>query len=148
MKQRILLLHGPNLNLLGNREPELYGHTTSEKIAESLLTSCPDIHLEYFQSNSEAALIDKVQQAGRDFDGMLINAGGLSHHSVSLADSIRACGLPAICVHITNVYSREAYRNQDIVGAACSGAIVGLGTAGYALALECLIDAIEMNRQS
>lgn len=147
MKCRILLIHGPNLNLLGQREPALYGHKSSVEIVASLRTDYSGIELEYFQSNSEAELIDKIQKSRNSFDGILINAGGLSHHSVSLADAIRASGLPAIGLHITNIFVRESYRQKDVVGEACAGLIAGLGTAGYPLALECLIDVIEVSRR-
>lgn len=139
---QILLLHGPNLNLLGTREPEKYGHATAESILSNLQKEFPTITFNYFQSNHEGELIDAVQKAKNQYDGILINAGGFSHTSIGLADAIRSIQIPTISIHITNIYNREDYRQIDIVGQACLGAIVGLGTNGYQLATECLIDEI------
>lgn len=139
----ILLIHGPNLNLLGTREPAKYGNANSEKIVADLQSKFPDCNIAYFQSNAEGELVNAIQKAKDNFQGLLINAGGLSHSSISMADAIRSIGLPCISIHITNIYQRESYRHQDIIGEACKGAIVGLGTDGYQLAMECLLDEIQ-----
>ncbi len=140
--KKVLLLHGPNLNLLGSREPEKYGKTTSEEIVRDLKSQFPDIAIDYLQSNQEGELTDIIQKSTANYSGLLINAGGLSHTSVAMADAIRSIAIPTIAVHISNIYNREDYRHTDIVGEACKGSITGLGTAGYALALECLLDEI------
>lgn len=136
----ILLLHGPNLNLLGEREPEKYGHLSSEGILENLRKDFPDQDIQYFQSNIEGELVDAIQQAKERYHGMIINAGAFSHTSVAMADAIRGIGLPCIAVHITNIYQREEYRHTDLAGEACIGCIAGLGADGYKLAMECLLD--------
>lgn len=140
--KKVLLLHGPNLNLLGSREPEKYGHATSEAIVNDLKNRFPDIALDYLQSNQEGELTDIIQKSAATYSGILINAGGLSHTSIAMADAIRSIAIPSIAIHISNIYNRENYRHTDIVGEACKGSITGLGTAGYALALECLLDEI------
>ena len=139
---RILLIHGPNLNLLGEREPEKYGHLSSEGIVDGLKKNFPQEDIQYFQSNTEGEIVNAIQQARGQFDGLLINAGAFSHTSIAIADAIRGIQLPCIGVHITDIYQREAYRHTDLVGEACSGCIAGLGTEGYALAFECLLDKL------
>jgi 3-dehydroquinate dehydratase-2 len=139
----ILLIHGPNLNLLGTREPDQYGKASSETIVTDLKTQFSNYTISYFQSNDEGELVNAIQSAKQNVQGILINAGGLSHTSISIADAIRSVGLPCISIHITNIYQRESYRHHDIVGEACKGAIVGLGTDGYQLAMECLLDEIQ-----
>jgi 3-dehydroquinate dehydratase-2 len=142
---KILLIHGPNLNLLGEREPSAYGVKSSETVLEELRNEFPNIEIEYFQSNSESDLVDTIQASRKTCQGILINAGAFSHTSIAIADALRSIKLPAISVHLTNIYQREDFRHSDIVGEACQGAIVGLGTAGYALALECLLEKIKVN---
>jgi len=137
---RVLLLHGPNLNMLGAREPEKYGYKDSEAIVSELRSAFPQVELSYFQSNDESALCTAIQQAGKEQAGILINAGAYSHSSIAMADAIRAIQIPVIAVHISNIYQREEFRQRDVVGEACRGAIVGLGTDGYRLAMECLLD--------
>ena len=139
----ILLIHGPNLNLLGTREPAKYGTANSENIVADLQSKFPDCNIAYFQSNAEGELVNAIQKAKGNYQGLLINAGGLSHSSISMADAIRSIDMPCISIHITNIYQRETYRHQDIIGEACKGAIVGLGTDGYQLAMECLLDEIQ-----
>jgi 3-dehydroquinate dehydratase-2 len=143
VKMNILLIHGPNLNLLGTREPDQYGNASSETIVRDLKTQFLDCTIAYFQSNDEGELVNAIQDAKHNIQGILINAGGLSHSSISIADAIRSIGLPCISIHITNIYQRESYRHHDIVGEACNGAIVGLGIEGYPMALECLIDKLK-----
>ena len=140
---KVLLLHGPNLNLLGERQESVYGSCSSQDIINRLNSEFPQIDLQYFQSNNEHELIDKVHAALNEFQGLLINPGAFSHTSIALADAIRSINIPSICIHISNIYQREDFRHSDFVGAACKGSIVGLGVDGYPMALECLIDLIK-----
>lgn len=144
MTHRILLLNGPNLNMLGLREPEIYG---SETLAE-IVSRCEakaatlGITLEARQSNQEGELIDRIQQAkGRDH-GIIINAGGLTHSSVSLRDALSFTGLPVIEVHLSNLYQREEFRQTSLISGVAAGIIVGLGAHGYLLALEALAERL------
>lgn len=142
MNHKVLLIHGPNLNLLGSREQSVYGRQTSEDILAGLMAAFPALQIDYKQSNSETELVNTVQSAPGVYAGFLINPGAYSHTSVALADAVKAVSLPCVCVHISNIYARESCRHSDLVGDVCSGAIVGLGTAGYALAMECLLELI------
>jgi len=140
---KIAVIHGPNLNLLGTREPEKYGHKTSEDLLCTLREKFAGLQLDYFQSNDEGALVNAIQDAAKTHAGILINPGAYSHTSIAMADAIMSVHKPVICVHITHIFQRESYRQTDIVGEACEGSIVGLGIDGYELALECLIDYIQ-----
>jgi 3-dehydroquinate dehydratase-2 len=140
---KVLLIHGPNLNLLGERQESVYGSSSSQDIVNRLNSEFPQIDLKYFQSNNEHELIDKVHASRNEYEGLLINPGAFSHTSVALADAIRSIKIPSICIHISNIYQREDFRHTDFVGAACKGSIVGLGVDGYPLAIECLIDLIK-----
>jgi 3-dehydroquinate dehydratase-2 len=139
-QQVILVLHGPNLNLLGTREPHVYGKTTLQEIDQDLVARGAELGLvvEPFQSNHEGALIDRIHQARSHADGMIINAGGLTHTSVSLRDAIAAVKLPTVEVHLSNLYTREPFRHQSFLAPVCTGQIAGLGAIGYRLALEAL----------
>ena len=132
---KILLLNGPNLNLLGTREPEIYGHQSFEDYFETLKINFPKVELEYFQSNHEGALLDKLHEAGFSADGIVLNAGAFTHTSVALADAIAAITTPVIEVHISNVHRREPFRHHSFLSAHCVGSIVGLGLEGYRLAV-------------
>lgn len=132
---KILLLNGPNLNLLGTREPEIYGHQSFEAYFEALKISLPKVELEYFQSNHEGALLDKLHEAGFRVDGIVLNAGAFTHTSVALADAVAAIPAPVIEVHISNVHRREPFRHHSFLSAHCVGSIVGLGLEGYRLAV-------------
>lgn len=134
--KKILILNGPNLNLLGKRQPEVYGSMSFETYFESLQAAFPDMTLTYFQSNHEGALIDKIHEVGFTFDGLVINAGGLTHTSVALADAIASVPMPAVEVHISNIHARESFRHHSYLSAVCQGMICGLGLTGYHLALE------------
>ena len=136
----ILVLHGPNLNLLGTREPHLYGKTTLREIDLDLTNAGASLGLavETFQSNHEGALVDRVQQARGRAAGMIVNAGGLTHTSVSLRDAIAAVKLPTVEVHLSNLYAREEFRHRSMLAPVCTGQIAGLGAIGYRLALEAL----------
>ncbi len=135
---RIILINGPNLNLLGRREPQWYGQTSFEAFLEDLNRRFDGIHLNYFQSNSEGALIDYLQQEGPQADGIVINAGAYAHTSIALADALAAVSKPTVEVHISNVFAREAFRHHSYLTARCIGCIVGLGLEGYALAIDYL----------
>lgn len=129
----LLILNGPNLNLLGAREPEIYGDSKFETYFEKLQKKYPQIHLEYFQSNIEGEIIDKLQRVGFSYKGIIINAGGYTHTSVAIADTIKAISTPCIEVHISNVLAREDFRRTSLLGAYCIGSISGFGLKSYEL---------------
>lgn len=136
--KRIAIINGPNLNLLGIREPEMYGTTSFESFFEALRIANPSVHLSYFQSNVEGALIDYMQSIMHDIDGIICNPGGYSHTSVALADCMKAVHAPIVEVHISNIYKRESYRHVSLTAASAVGVISGLGLTGYQLALDYL----------
>ena len=138
MSKKIIIINGPNLNLLGKREPEIYGTLTFEQYFETLKTQFSDVELFYFQSNHEGDLLDKIHEIGFSFDGIVINAGAYTHTSIAIADALAAVKTPAIEVHISNIHAREAFRHHSFLAAKCVGSIVGLGLKGYALAIEFL----------
>lgn len=133
---KIIIINGPNLNLLGKREPEIYGSESFENYFEKLKAKFESIELYYFQSNHEGEIIDKIHEIGFIFDGIIINAGGLTHTSVSLSDALGGVKTPAIEVHISNIHAREEYRKHSYLTAKCKGMICGLGLKGYDLAVE------------
>ncbi|MFM6983142.1 MAG: type II 3-dehydroquinate dehydratase [Chitinophagaceae bacterium] len=139
---KILLIHGPNLNLLGSRQTEVYGTQTSEDIVKHLNSLSEVVKVDYFQSNSESELVATIQQSKGVYAGLIINAGAYSHTSVAIADALRSVSLPSIVVHISNIYQRESFRHADLVGDACQGAIVGLGIAGYEIAFGHLTEEL------
>ena len=131
----ITIINGPNLNLLGSREPEIYGNQSFEDFFVQLKTRFPAVSFDYFQSNHEGALIDKLQQVSALTDGIILNAAAYSHTSIALADTIAAISTPVVEVHISNIHSREQYRQHSYTAAAAKGIIAGLGLEGYALAV-------------
>ena len=133
---RILILNGPNLNLLGTREPEIYGHQTFEQFFEILVKKYPRQQLEYYQSNIEGELINKLHEVGFSYDGIIFNAGAYTHTSIALADAIAAITTPVVEVHISNIHAREKFRHHSYLAPNCVGSIVGLGLNGYALAIH------------
>lgn len=137
--KHIEIINGPNLNLTGLREPEVYGTTTMEEYVEHLRTLFPEVEIGYYQSNIEGELIDRIQQVGFVTDGIVINAGGYSHTSVAIHDALKAVPAPAIEVHISNIFAREEYRHHSLISSACRGMICGLGLKGYHLAIEASI---------
>jgi 3-dehydroquinate dehydratase II len=142
---KIQIINGPNLNLLGKREPGKYGVVSFEDFLVSLKKNFPSISLGYFQSNVEGEIINKIHEVGFDCDGIILNAGGYTHTSVSIADAVAAVKSPVIEVHITNILAREGFRHNSIVGRYCAGSIMGMGLFGYRLAVEALI---EQNKSS
>lgn len=135
---RIQIINGPNLNLLGVREPGIYGDESFESYLPKLRAMYPDVEIDYFQSNVEGKLIDKMQEVGFDYDGVVLNAGAYTHTSVALHDCIRAMRCPVVEVHISNVHQREAFRHKSMISAACKGVICGFGLDSYRLAIEAL----------
>jgi 3-dehydroquinate dehydratase-2 len=131
----IAIINGPNLNLLGKREPGIYGDTSFETFFDALKQEHPEMTLEYFQSNIEGELVNFIQDAGFRCTGILLNAGGYTHTSVALRDAIAAVPAPVIEIHISNVYAREPFRHQSLIAPRCAGSIVGLGLSGYRLGL-------------
>ena len=137
--KRITIINGPNLNLTGRREPEVYGTTTMEEVIDSLRQRFPDVEIAYYQSNVEGELIDEIQRVGFSADGLIVNFGGYSHTSVALRDALLAVPAPKVEVHISNIFAREDYRHHSLVTSACRGMICGLGLQGYELALRVLL---------
>ncbi len=130
---KIQIINGPNLNLLGKREPEIYGSETFEDYFENLQKRFPQVELHYFQSNVEGELINKIHEVGFTFDAILLNAGGYTHTSVAISDAISGVTTPALEVHISNIYKREEFRHKSIISKSCVGMISGLGLKGYEL---------------
>ena len=137
--KRIEIINGPNLNLTGLREPEVYGTSTMEDCLDALRKQFPEVEFGYYQSNVEGELIDHIQQVGFSADGLIVNLGGYSHTSVALRDALLAVTAPVIEVHLSNIFAREDYRHHSLITSACRGMVCGLGLRGYELALRDLI---------
>jgi len=137
--KRIQIINGPNLNLLGKREPTVYGNQTFEDYFQELKLLYPDAQLDYFQSNTEGALIDKLHETGFTYDGIVLNAGAYTHTSIAIADAIRSITVPVIEVHISNVFKREDFRHHSYLSEACKGCIVGFGMDSYRLAVDSIL---------
>ncbi len=133
---RVIIINGPNLNLLGQREPSVYGADSFEAYFATLQRAYPQLELSYFQSNHEGALLDKIHEVGFSYDGIILNAGAYTHTSVALHDAIRAITTPVVEVHISNTFAREAFRHHSYISAVAKGVIVGFGMESYRLALE------------
>jgi 3-dehydroquinate dehydratase-2 len=138
---RIQIINGPNLNLLGVREPEIYGKKGFEEFLHVLRNSYHDVCIDYYQSNVEGELINKIHEVGFDLDGIVLNAGAYTHYSLALMDAIKSVNTPVIEVHISNVHQREEYRHHSVISSACKGVICGFGLDSYRLAIEALIHA-------
>lgn len=136
---KIQIINGPNLNLLGVREPGIYGSSSFESYLPTLRQRYPDVQIDYYQSNIEGELIDRMQQVGFEYDGIVLNAGAYTHTSVALYDCIRSLKTPVIEVHISNVHTREEFRHHSMISAACRGVIAGFGLDSYRLAIEAII---------
>ncbi len=136
---KIQIVNGPNLNLLGVREPGIYGSDSFESYLHKLKAMYPDVEIEYYQSNVEGELINKIQEIGFSSDGIVLNAGAYTHTSIALHDCIRAIKSPVIEVHISNVHQREEFRHHSFISAACKGVICGFGLDSYRLAVEAIV---------
>jgi len=136
MVMKILIINGPNLNLLGKREPSVYGHLSFDDFYSELKSNYPAVNFEYYQSNVEGELINKLHEVGFDYDGIVMNAGAYTHTSIGISDAIAGIETPVIEVHISNVYAREEYRHVSLMAKNCLGVITGLGLNSYQLAIE------------
>jgi 3-dehydroquinate dehydratase-2 len=135
-KKRIIIINGPNLNLLGKREPEIYGAASFEEFFSELQKRNSDLEIEYYQSNIEGKLVNRIQESDQKFDGIILNAAAYTHTSVAIHDAIGAIAIPVLEVHISNIYKREEFRHKSIISSKCIGMISGLGLKGYQLGLE------------
>ena len=140
---KIQIINGPNINLLGKREPSIYGSQSFEDYLEELKARYPNVTFEYYQSNVEGEMINKIHEVGFDFDGIILNAGAYTHTSIALQDAIRAVKSPVIEVHISNVHKREEFRHKSMISCACVGVICGFGLDSYRLAGEAMLSKQE-----
>ena len=136
---RIQIINGPNINLLGKREPSIYGAVSFEDYLVTLRALYPDVQIDYYQSNIEGEMINKIHEIGFSYDGIVLNAGAYTHTSIALQDAIRAVTTPVIEVHISNVHTREEFRHKSMISCACMGVICGFGLDSYRLAMEALL---------
>ena len=136
---RIQIINGPNLNLLGIREPEIYGRKGFEEYLHTLRNMYPDVRIDYFQSNVEGELINKIHEVGFSLNGIILNAGAYTHYSLALLDAIKAVSTPVVEVHISNVHQREEFRRHSVISPACTGVLCGFGLDSYRLAVEALL---------
>jgi 3-dehydroquinate dehydratase II len=136
---KLIIINGPNLNLVGTREPEVYGKQTFPVYLKKLRSRYPEVQIEYFQTNIEGEIIDAIQKAGFVYDGIILNAGGYSHTSVAIADSIKAVKTPVVEVHISNIFSRESFRHTSLLAPNVRGSIIGFGMESYRLAIESFV---------
>lgn len=143
---KIQIINGPNLNLLGTREPGIYGQMSFEQYLPQLQVRYPDLEISYYQSNVEGELINKMQEVGFSFDGIVLNAGAYTHTSVALHDCIRSLKCPVIEVHISNVHQREPFRHQSMISSACKGVVCGFGLDSYRLAIEGLKEGVSSEK--
>ena len=142
---KVLVLHGPNLNLLGAREPEVYGYQTLESINELISEKAASLGVEvdFYQSNSEGQLIDEIQAAANNYSAILINPGALTHYSYALRDALAAVGLPVVEVHLSNIYAREEFRSKSVTAAVANGIVSGFGVNSYLMGLEALVERVK-----
>ena len=139
---KILIINGPNLNLLGNKEPEIYGSQPFESYLKKLRARYPEVTIEYYQSNVEGEIINALHKAGFLYDGIIINAGAYTHTSVAIGDAVKAIKAPVIEVHISNIFSRESFRHTSFLAASVKGSIIGFGLESYRLAVESLVSKL------
>jgi len=144
---RIQIINGPNLNLLGVREPEIYGKRAWQDYLKVLRTRFPKVRIDYYQSNLEGEIINKIQEVGFDRDGIVLNAGAYTHTSVAILDAIKSVSTPVVEVHISNVHQREEFRRRSLISPGCLGFIGGFGLDSYRLAIEALIDRASQNEE-
>lgn len=144
---RIQIINGPNLNLLGVREPEIYGARAWEDYLKDLRNRYPNVRIDYYQSNLEGELINKIQEVGFDRDGIVLNAGAYTHYSVAILDAIKSVPTPTVEVHISNVHQREEFRHHSMISPACLGVICGFGLDSYTLAVEAIINKVIANEK-
>lgn len=137
--KKLLIVNGPNLNLLGKREPEIYGSQTFEDYLQVLKTKFPEVNIEYYQSNVEGELINKIHEVGFSYDGIILNAGAYTHTSVAIGDAVKGIETPVVEVHISNTFSREEIRHQSYISANAKGVILGFGMQSYELAIQSLV---------
>lgn len=137
---KVQIINGPNINLLGKREPSIYGSQSFEDYLVGLKKCYPQVEFDYFQSNVEGEMINKIHEVGFDCDGIILNAGAYTHTSIALQDAIRAITAPVIEVHISNVHKREEFRHKSMISCACLGVICGFGLSSYRLAVEALLE--------
>lgn len=135
----IQIINGPNLNMLGQREPDIYGNDSFDSYLDELRDMYPDVHIDYYQSNIEGCLIDRMQQVGFAADGIILNAGAYTHTSIALLDCIRSIKAPVVEVHLSNIHAREEFRHQSMIASACLGVVCGFGLDSYRLALEAIM---------
>lgn len=133
---KLIIINGPNLNLLGKREKEIYGNQTFEVFIKKIQDEFPEVEIEYYQSNVEGDLINKLHEKGFSYDGIIINAGGYTHTSVAIADAIKAIETPVVEVHISNIFAREEFRHKSLLSRVCKGSISGFGLNSYKLAIQ------------
>ena len=138
--QKIIIINGPNLNLLGKREPNIYGSLSFTEFFDTVKEKYPNVDLEYFQSNIEGELIDKLQSCGFEYDGIILNAAAYTHTSVGIGDAVKAIETPVVEVHISNTFSREAFRHQSFISPHTKGVILGFGLQSYELAIQSFIN--------
>ncbi len=140
--KKVLILLGPNLNMTGTREQSIYGKESADNIKQQILVKAKEKNLwcEVFQSNWEGELIDKIQEADKKFDGIILNAGALTHYSLAIRDAIASISIPCVEVHMSNIYARESYRRKSVISEVCAGQIVGFGKNVYFLAIDAIID--------
>lgn len=139
-RMKIQIINGPNINLLGKREPSIYGARSFEDYLAELKERFPQVEMDYYQSNVEGEMINKIHEVGFDYDGIVLNAGAYTHTSIALQDAIRAVSTPTIEVHISNVHQREEFRHRSMISCACVGVICGFGLDSYRLAIEALLE--------
>ena len=143
---KIKIINGPNLNLLGRRQTDIYGTNDFSSFLNKLQEKYPEIELDYYQSNVEGEIVNMIHEVGFSYDGIIINAGGYTHTSISIADALVAVETPAIEVHLTNILAREEYRHMSFIAHACSGSIMGFGLDSYRLGLEGLIEIVRRKK--
>jgi len=143
---KIKIINGPNLNLLGRRQTDIYGTNDFSSFLNKLQEKYPEIELDYYQSNVEGEIVNIIHEVGFSYDGIIINAGGYTHTSISIADALVAVETPAIEVHLTNILAREEYRHMSFIAHACSGSIMGFGLDSYRLGLEGLIEIVRRKK--